>query len=118
MGALPLCPAESGTVAPAPASSAQDFAVVDCGLTPGGHLLECNDQTTRLTAEFNMMPGARRLLSRHGTIVLAAIISARSSTKSERGDRDPDMHQTRKRNIDVAAVDDRRFTSKSLHADS
>ena len=62
------------------------------------HLLERNDLATRLLAEVNAMLGERGLLLRHGTIVDATIISAPSSTKNESGERDPDMHQTKKGN--------------------
>jgi IS5 family transposase len=62
------------------------------------HLLERNDLATRLLAEVNAMLGERGLLLRHGTIVDATIISAPSSTKNERGERDPEMQQTKKGN--------------------
>ena len=62
------------------------------------HLLERNDLATRLLAEVNAMLGERGLLLRHGTIVDATIISAPSSTKNQSGERDPEMHQTKKGN--------------------
>ena len=62
------------------------------------HLLERNDLATRLLAEVNAMLGERVLLLRYGTIVDTTIISAPSSTKNESGERDPDIHQTKKCN--------------------
>ena len=62
------------------------------------HLLERNDMATRLMSEVNAMLGERGLLLRHGTIVDATIISAPSSTKNQSGERDPEMHQTKKGN--------------------
>jgi len=38
------------------------------------------------------------LIMRGGTIVDATLIAAPSSTKNQKGERDPEMHQTRKGN--------------------
>jgi IS5 family transposase len=60
------------------------------------HLLEAHGLTRRVFATINAHLAAKGLLLREGTIVDATIISAPSSTKNERKERDPEMHQTRK----------------------
>ena len=59
-------------------------------------LLEKHELTERLFAEINAHLGERGLLVGKGTIVDATIISAPSSTKNAKKERDPEMHQTRK----------------------
>ena len=59
-------------------------------------LLEKHDLTARLLTEINTHLAERGLLVGRGTIVDATIISAPSSTKNEKNERDPEMHQTRK----------------------
>ena len=44
----------------------------------------------------NDMLGSKGLLLRKGTVVDATLIAAPSSTKNASGERDPDMHQTKK----------------------
>ena len=61
-------------------------------------LLQTNDLTQALFAEINAHLGERGLLMRAGTIVDATIIAAPSSTKNAKGERDPEMHQTKKGN--------------------
>jgi transposase, IS5 family len=60
------------------------------------HLLEAHGLTRCVFATINAHLAAKGLLLREGTIVDATIISAPSSTKNERKERDPEMHQTRK----------------------
>ena len=60
------------------------------------HLLQTNDLTQALFAEINAHLGEKGLLMRAGTIVDATIIAAPSSTKNVKGERDPEMHQTKK----------------------
>ena len=48
--------------------------------------------------EINAHPESQGLRLREGTIVDASIIEAPSSTKNRAGERDPEMHQTRKGN--------------------
>jgi transposase, IS5 family len=60
------------------------------------HLLERHDLTKRLFDEVNALLTERQLLMREGTLVDATIIAAPSSTKNARGQRDPQMHQTKK----------------------
>jgi IS5 family transposase len=60
-------------------------------------LLE-HDLTRALFEEINAHLAERGLLMRAGTIVDATIIAAPSSTKNAKGERDPEMHQTKKGN--------------------
>ncbi len=60
------------------------------------HLLERHDLTTRLLEAVNGLLKARGLLVSQGTMVDATIIHAPSSTKNAKGERDPEMHQTKK----------------------
>jgi IS5 family transposase len=52
----------------------------------------------RLLERVNGLLKAKGLLVSHGTMVDATIIHAPSSTKNANGERDPEMHQTRKGN--------------------
>jgi transposase, IS5 family len=60
------------------------------------HLLEANHLGDRLFAEVNRHLQAQGLKVATGTIVDATLIAAPSSTKNAQGERDPEMHQTRK----------------------
>jgi IS5 family transposase len=62
------------------------------------HLLEQCDLPARLLERVNGLLKANRLLVSPGTMVDATIIHAPSSTKNAKGERDPEMHQTKKRN--------------------
>ena len=62
------------------------------------HLLEEHELTRRILEEVNAHLTERGLLMREGTLVAAAIIAAPSSTKNKSGERDPEMHQTKKGN--------------------
>lgn len=62
------------------------------------HLLERHGLGKNLFAEINAHLREQGLMFREGTIVDATIISAPSSTKNATGERDPEMHQTRKGN--------------------
>jgi IS5 family transposase len=62
------------------------------------HLLEAHELTAKIFSEVAMLLGEKKLLMREGTIVDATIIAAPSSTKNERKERDPEMHQVRKGN--------------------
>jgi IS5 family transposase len=59
-------------------------------------LLEKHRLTERLLSEINAYLSERGLIVGKGTIVDATIINAPSSTKNEKKERDPQMHQTRK----------------------
>ncbi len=60
------------------------------------HLLEAHRLTEAIFAEVRTLLEERGLLLKSGTIVDATIISAPSSTKNAKQERDPEMHQTRK----------------------
>jgi IS5 family transposase len=62
------------------------------------HRLEKHGLGERLLAEVNALLTEKGLLLRQGTIVDATLINAPSSTKNQSGERDPEMHQTKKGN--------------------
>jgi IS5 family transposase len=62
------------------------------------HLLEQHELGQGLFQEINRDLEAQGLRLREGTIVDASIIEAPSSTKNRTGERDPEMHQTKKGN--------------------
>ena len=62
------------------------------------HLLEKHQLGQGLLAEINAHLESQGLRLREGTIVDATIIEAPSSTKNRTGERDPEMHQTKKGN--------------------
>ena len=62
------------------------------------HLLEQHGLSQGLFQEINAHLESQGLRLREGTIVDATIIEAPSSTKNQAGQRDPQMHQTKKRN--------------------
>jgi transposase, IS5 family len=62
------------------------------------HLLERHDLARQIFDTINGHLQAKGLMLRQGTIVDATIVSAASSTKNSTGQRDPQMHQTRKGN--------------------
>jgi IS5 family transposase len=83
------------------------FAGVDLGEKPAPdettvcnfrHLLEAHDLGKKLFEEVGRHLQARGMKVSNGTIVDATIINAPSSTKNASGERDPEMHQTKKGN--------------------
>ena len=62
------------------------------------HLLEANDLAEDILRSINALLARKGLLLRQGSIVDATIIAAPSSTKNAEGQRDPEMHQTKKGN--------------------
>ena len=62
------------------------------------HLLERHELGPALLEEINAHLESQGLRLREGTIVDAGIIEAPSSTKNRSGERDPEMHQTKKGN--------------------
>jgi len=62
------------------------------------HVLERHDLARQIFETIKGHLQAKGLLLRQGTIVDATIVSAASSTKNSTGQRDPQMHQTRKGN--------------------
>lgn len=61
-------------------------------------LLEANELAPEILARVNAYLTRHRLMFKQGTIVDATIIPAPSSTKNADGERDPEMHQTKKGN--------------------
>lgn len=62
------------------------------------HLLEKHHLGEKMFDEINAVLKKQGLSMREGTIVDATIIAAPSSTKNEKGERDPEMHQAKKGN--------------------
>ena len=62
------------------------------------HLIEKNNIAEKLFAAINRVLEQAGCLMRGGTIVDATIINAPTSTKNATGERDPEMHQTKKGN--------------------
>jgi IS5 family transposase len=62
------------------------------------HLLEKHDLAAQVMATINAGLAQQGLMLKTGTIVDATIIAAPSSTKNKDGERDPEMHQTKKGN--------------------
>lgn len=62
------------------------------------HLLERHALAERILATVNGLLVRQGLMLKQGTIVDATIIAAPSSTKNSTGERDPEMHQTKKGN--------------------
>ena len=83
------------------------FAGVDLGAAPAPdettvlrfrHLLEKHDLCGAMLEAVNLHLEAKGIRIATGTIVDATIIHAPSSTKNEKKERDPEMHQTKKGN--------------------
>ena len=85
----------------------QEFARLDAGISrlPDEstilrfrHLLEEHGLGQQILATVNAKLIERGLLLKTGTVVDATLIAAPSSTKNDKGERDPEMHQTKKGN--------------------
>ncbi len=85
----------------------REFAELDAGATrmPDEstilrfrHLLEANGLSIQLMAAINTILATKGLLLKSGTVVDATLIAAPPSTKNRTGERDPEMHQTKKGN--------------------
>lgn len=85
----------------------REFAGLDAGVTrmPDEstilrfrHLLEANNLSIQLLAAINATLATKGLLLKSGTVVDATLIAAPPSTKNRTGERDPEMHQTKKGN--------------------
>lgn len=61
-------------------------------------LLEAHQLTERIFAAINTLLAVKGLILKEGTVVDATIIAAPASTKHQSGERDPEMHQTKKGN--------------------
>ena len=62
------------------------------------HLLEEHQLSIQILATVNSTLAAKGLLLKNGTAIDATLIAAPSSTKNSSGERDPEMHQTKKGN--------------------
>jgi IS5 family transposase len=62
------------------------------------HLLESHDSCGEILDTVNLYLSSKGIRISTGTLVDATIIPAPSSTKNEKKERDPQMHQTKKRN--------------------
>ena len=62
------------------------------------HLLEACELPQAILKEVNTLLKERGLLMSQGTLIDATLIAAPSSTKNEKRERDPSMHQTKKGN--------------------
>src|SRR6266567_1411764 len=83
------------------------FVGIDLGRAPAPdettilnfrHLLEQHDLCGQMLDTVNLYLASRGIRITTGTIVDATILHAPSSTKNEKKERDPDMHQTKKGN--------------------
>lgn len=88
-------------------NSLREFVGIDLGHEPipdattllkFRRLLEQNDLTAKMLQAINADLERRGLLMRAGSIVDATLIAAPSSTKNKSGQRDPEMHSTKKGN--------------------
>ena len=62
------------------------------------HLLEAHQLAPQILAVVNATLADKGLMLKQGTVVDATLIAAPSSTKNKDGERDPEMHQTKKGN--------------------
>ena len=62
------------------------------------HLLEQHELSPKILQVINAQLAAQGLLLKTGSVVDATLIAAPSSTKNSAGERDPEMHQTKKGN--------------------
>lgn len=85
----------------------REFARLDAGATrlPDEstilrfrHLLESNNLSIQLFGAINAILATKGFMLKTGTVVDATLIAAPSSTKNRSGERDPEMHQTKKGN--------------------
>jgi len=60
------------------------------------HVLEKHKLAERILATVKLLLGAKGLMLRSGTVVDATLISVPSSTKNASGERDPEMHKSKK----------------------
>ena len=61
-------------------------------------MLERHDLAVDMLRVVNDLLQAKGLMMKKGTVVDATLIAAPSSTKNAEGERDPEMHQTKKGN--------------------
>lgn len=75
---------------------AEDVVPDESSILRFRHLLEQHKLTEAIFVEIRGLLESKGLMLKSGTIVDATIIAAPSSTKNAQGQRDPEMHQTRK----------------------
>ncbi|MEO6436698.1 MAG: IS5 family transposase [Tepidisphaeraceae bacterium] len=75
---------------------AEDVVPDETSILRFRHLLEQHKLTEAIFVEIRGLLESKGLMLKSGTIVDATIIAAPSSTKNAEGQRDPEMHQTRK----------------------
>lgn len=76
-----------------------ESTILRFGKTPSQrHLLEAHNLSVQILATVNATLTAKGLLLKQGTAIDATLIAAPSSTKNSSGERDPEMHQTKKGN--------------------
>jgi IS5 family transposase len=76
-----------------------ETTILRFGKTPSPrHLLEKQQLAPQVLATINAGLAQQGLMLKTGTVVDATIIAAPSSTKNKDGERDPEMHQTKKGN--------------------
>jgi len=84
------------------------FVGIDLGRAPAPdettilnfrHMLEAHDLCGQMLDTVNLYLAVRGIRITTGTIVDATILHAPSSTKNEKKERDPEMHQTKKGNL-------------------
>ena len=87
-----------GTGWPRAIENGQDSTPDESTICLFRHLLEEHRLPDQIFAEVKALLTERGLMMNQGTIVDATIINAPSSTKNEKKQRDPEMHQTKKGN--------------------
>jgi len=76
-----------------------ETTILRFGKTPSQrHLLEKHELAAKVLAAINATLAQQGLMLKTGTVVDGTIIAAPSSTKNKDGERDPEMHQTKKGN--------------------
>ena len=76
-----------------------ESTILRFGKTPSPrHLLEEHNLSIQLLAIINATLATKGMMLKTGTVVAAPLIAAPTSTKNDSGERDPEMHQTKKGN--------------------
>jgi transposase, IS5 family len=80
-----------------------DLRITRHDIYPDRGVLEKHELAGALLNAVNQVLQGHGLMLKIGTVVDATLISAPSSTKNRSGERDPEMHQTKKGNIGISA---------------
>jgi IS5 family transposase len=86
-----------------PASDGQRAYPDETTILAFRHLLEKNNLGEQIFAAEKAHLKERGMAMKQGTIINATLIAAPSSTKNKAGERDPEMHQTKKGNNGITA---------------